>query len=50
MKDDVDITQLLLKKELQVKSKQLEDDCCRSGNSSSYSVISINDKTHSSIV
>jgi hypothetical protein len=35
MKIDADITQFFLKEELQVKSKQLEDDCCRSNNSNS---------------
>jgi hypothetical protein len=35
MKVDADITQLFLKEELQVKSEQLEDDCCRQDSSSS---------------
>jgi hypothetical protein len=32
MKIDADITQLFLKEELQIKSKQLENDCCRQDN------------------
>jgi hypothetical protein len=35
MKVDADIIQLFLKEELQVKSEQLKDDCCRQDNSSS---------------
>jgi hypothetical protein len=34
MKADADIIQLFLKEELQIKSEQLEDDCCRQDNSS----------------